>query len=187
MWKYSKADLYRYTGKTDFKTFLKTWRSCPEYRTISYFRAAQHYPGRTFMGYFFRYLLKKCYYKFHINLFPESTVGEGLFVGHFSNVGISPFATVGKNFNIGQGANIGQANRGRLKGAPTIGDCVWVGPNAIVVGNIKIGNNVLIAPGAFVNFDVPDNSMVIGNPGVIKPSLNATEGYIKNKVEEITS
>lgn len=32
---------------------------------------------------------------------------------------------------------------------------------------VKIGNNVLIAPNAFVNFDVPDNSIVIGNPGQI--------------------
>ena len=32
-----------------------------------------------------------------------------------------------------------------------------------------IGNNVLIAPGAFVNFDVPENSIVIGNPGKIIP------------------
>lgn len=34
-------------------------------------------------------------------------------------------------------------------------------------GGVKIGNNVLIAPNAFVNFDVPDNSIVIGNPGQI--------------------
>ena len=36
-------------------------------------------------------------------------------------------------------------------------------------GGVKIGNNVFIAPGAFVNFDVPDNSIVIGNPGKIIP------------------
>ena len=39
--------------------------------------------------------------------------------------------------------------------------------NATVCGNVHIGNNVEIAAGAFVNFDVPDNSIVIGNPGVI--------------------
>lgn len=32
---------------------------------------------------------------------------------------------------------------------------------------MKVGNNVLIAPGAFCNFDVPDNCIVIGNPGQI--------------------
>ena len=44
---------------------------------------------------------------------------------------------------------------------PTIGDNVFMGRNSIVIGNVNIGNDVLIAPGAFVNFDVPDNSIVI--------------------------
>ncbi len=42
-----------------------------------------------------------------------------------------------------------------------------------------IGNNVLIAPGAFVNFDVPDNSIVIGNPGqIVARSESPTSKYI---------
>ena len=53
-----------------------------------------------------------------------------------------------------------------------------MGANSIVVGGVRIGNNVLIAPGAFVNFDVPDNSVVIGNPGVIKPQNSSpTDKY----------
>jgi serine O-acetyltransferase len=50
------------------------------------------------------------------------------------------------------------------------------------VGNIKIGNNVLIAPNAYVNFDVPENSVVIGNPAQITTNLNATQGYINHKI-----
>ena len=41
---------------------------------------------------------------------------------------------------------------------------------------------MLIAPGAYVNFDVPDNSLVIGNPGRIIGKDNPTEMYINNKV-----
>lgn len=37
----------------------------------------------------------------------------------------------------------------------------------MIVGAIEIGDDVLIAPGAFVNFDVPAHSLVIGNPGII--------------------
>ena len=51
--------------------------------------------------------------------------------------------------------------------------------NAVIIGNCKIGNNVLIAPGAFVNFDVPDNSIVIGNPGkIISRDSSPTAKYI---------
>lgn len=43
----------------------------------------------------------------------------------------------------------------------------------------RIGNNVLIAPGAFINFDVPDNSIVIGNPGqIIRKDISPTKKYI---------
>ena len=50
--------------------------------------------------------------------------------------------------------------------------------NATVVGNVTIGDDVLIAPGAFVNFDVPSHSVVIGNPAQIHHKENATEGYV---------
>lgn len=73
---------------------------------------------------------------------------------------------------------IGQENRGPRKGCPVIGDYVFMGANATIVGNIKIGSDVLIAPNSFVNCDVPDHSIVFGNACIIKTKMNATEGYI---------
>lgn len=96
---------------------------------------------------------------------------------------INPKAKIGKNCNIAQGVTIGQQNRGKNEGFPEIGDEVWIGPNAVIVGGIKIGNNVLVAPNSFVNFDVPDNCVVMGNPAQMTPKDSATEGYINNKIE----
>lgn len=48
---------------------------------------------------------------------------------------------------------------------PVNGDRCRIGTNAVIVGNVKIGSDVLIAPLTFVNSDVPDHRMVIGNPG----------------------
>lgn len=95
---------------------------------------------------------------------------------------INPKTVIGKNVNIHKGATIGQENRGSRKGAPTIGDDVWIGINAMIVGNVTIGNDVLIAPLAYVNFDVPDHSVVLGNPGRIIHKDDATEGYINKRV-----
>jgi len=76
---------------------------------------------------------------------------------------------------------------GKKKGVPTIGDNVFMGRNSIIIGNVNIGHNVLIAPGAFVNFDVPDNSIVIGNPGQIIPQNSSpTEKYIVYPVENFS-
>ena len=52
-----------------------------------------------------------------------------------------------------------------------------MGANSIVIGGVSIGDYVLIAPGAFVNFDVPSNSIVIGNPGKIIHADRPTDKY----------
>ena len=52
----------------------------------------------------------------------------------------------------------------------------------MIVGAVTIGNNVLIVPNSYVNFDIPSNSVVMGNPAKIIPTTNATEGYINRKV-----
>ena len=70
----------------------------------------------------------------------------------------------------------------KRKGAPRIGDEVWIGVNATVVGGIKVGSDVLIAPNSYVNCDVPDHSIVLGNPCRIIARDNATECYINRKI-----
>ena len=120
--------------------------------------------------------------KTQITLPRETEAGPGLYIGHYGRLIVSPDAKIGKNVNLSTGITIGAANRGSKKGAPVIGDEVWIGTNAVIVGHVTIGNDVMIAPGAFVNFDVPAHSVVVGNPGVIHAKENATEGYINGKV-----
>lgn len=62
-----------------------------------------------------------------------------------------------------------------------IGNRVWIGTNAVIVGKITVGSNVLIAPNSYVNFDVPDNPIVIGNPAKIIYRKDVIEGYINRK------
>lgn len=95
---------------------------------------------------------------------------------------INQNATIGRNLNIHKGVVIGQANRGSRKGSPTIGDRVWIGINSAIVGNVTIGDDVLIAPNSFVNVDIPSHSVVFGNPCIIKHKDWATEGYVNNIV-----
>lgn len=110
-------------------------------------------------------------------------IGEGLYIGHAYNITINGSAKLGKNINIHKGVTIGQENRGKRKGIPTIGDNVWIGINATIVGAVSIGSDVLIAPNSYVNCDIPDHSIVFGNPCIIKHRENATENYINNKVD----
>ena len=112
----------------------------------------------------------------------RAEIGPGLYIGHPYGITVNPNAKIGKNCNIHKGVTIGQENRGKRKGAPTIGDCVWIGVNSTIVGKITIGDDVLIAPNSYVNCDVPSHSIVYGNPCVIKSNAHATEGYINNPI-----
>jgi len=53
--------------------------------------------------------------------------------------------------------------------APSIGNNVDIGAGAKLLGNIKIGNDVVIGANAVVLVDVPDHSLAVGVPAVIKP------------------
>lgn len=118
----------------------------------------------------------------HVELSAQTQIGAGLYFGHAYCITINPEAVLGKNINLHKGVTIGQENRGLRKGVPVIGDNVWIGVNATIVGAIKIGNDVLIAPNTYVNCDIPDHSVVLGNPCIIKHRDNATEGYINRAI-----
>ena len=109
-------------------------------------------------------------------------IGPGLFLVHAFCITVNPNCKIGRNVNLHKGVTIGQENRGDRAGCPTLGDCVWIGVNSTVVGKVTIGNNVVIAPNTFVNFDVPSDSIVVGNPAKIIRDLKATDAYINRKV-----
>lgn len=116
----------------------------------------------------------------HVEISHKTCIGGGLYIGHAYAITINMDAVLGENINIHKGVTIGQENRGRRRGVPHIGNRVWIGINAVIVGNITVGDDVLIAPNAYVNCDIPSHSIVLGNPCRIHRRDDATEKYIEN-------
>ena len=110
-------------------------------------------------------------------------IGKGLYLGHPYNITVGGGVKIGNNVNLSKGCTLGMENRENRRGVPVIGNHVVIGINATVVGRITIGDDVFIAPNSFVNFDVPDHSVVVGNPGVIHRKKDATLAYINFSVE----
>lgn len=131
---------------------------------------------------FRRFMLFRYSRKYGLEISPTAKIGKGLYLGHPYNITVGGDALIGNNVNLNKGCTIGRENRGKRAGIPTIGDCVFVGINATIVGNIHIGNDVFIAPNSFVNIDVPNHSVVVGNPAVIHPKEGATDSYINFRV-----
>ncbi len=121
-----------------------------------------------------------------------STVSKHALIGHFGNV-IGPGCTIldgavitngvtlGKGCLINPHGSISHDSRlgdfvemspgARVTGSCTIGDFCVLGTNAVVLPNVTLGRNVIVGAGAVVTKDVPDNSLVVGIPGLIKKTL----------------
>lgn len=96
---------------------------------------------------------------------PPNTVGEGLTIWHWGPIIINPAARIGSNCTINPMVVVGHKTQG--KGAPQIGDNVFIGAGAKIIGNITIGDNVTIAPNAVVVKDIPSNVVVGGVPATV--------------------
>ena len=173
-----KKDLYRYYGGKE--PFVRRLFRPMEIKYIRVLRKCQAAKG--VLKLYYRMRLWALSEKTQIQIHPRAQIGEGFYIGHYGRLIVGPDAKLGRNVNIATGVTIGQENRGKRKGSPTIGNNVWIGTNAVVVGNIIVGDDVLIAPLSYVNFDVPAHSIVVGNPGRIIPRENATEAYIERTV-----
>jgi serine O-acetyltransferase len=100
-----------------------------------------------------------------IEISRRAKIGPGLCVGHFGGITVSPHAVIGANCSLSQSVTIGVSGEGEQRGAPVIGDDVYIGPGARLFGAIRIGHNVKIGANAVVHRDIPDNAVVALDPG----------------------
>jgi len=175
------ADLYRHFELRGARGLIKGL-SYPGFRYTYLFRKVTLSKSGSVSRIVYRILLKHYRFRYGFEINSDARIGEGFYLAsHCSTVVIGP-VTIGKNCNVGHSVTKGRGIAGAKMGRPTIGDNVWIGTGAVIVGKIQIGNNVLVAPNSFVNFDVPDHSIVIGSPGKIIVKDNPTKDYINYRV-----
>ncbi len=177
------TDLYRYEGRADALAFVKHFLLSPGFTYTFYMRLSAYLavkqPRFVFLPLYIlaRILLRHYAYKFLIFVPFNTRIGPGFYIGHCGNIQVNPSACVGRNCNISQGVSLGQANRGKRKGTPVIGDNVYIGPGAQIVGAVQIGNNVAIGANCVVTRDAEDLAVVAGVPGQTL-SYEGSVGYI---------
>ena len=185
MKEYIKKDLFRYEGMKchSLKTQLRYLLVTPGFQ---YSWCLRHASNASYLlsQIMWKILLRMLMYMYGIQIPHTVKLGEGLRIGHWGTIIVNPNCVIGKNFSIGPGCLIGSA-KGKRSGVPTIGDNVILTANCMIVGGVEIGDDVLIGPGAFVNFNVPKNSIVIGNPGkIINRDASPTRPYNVYPIED---
>jgi len=124
-----------------------------------------------------RRMLTHYTYKFGISIPFETTIGSGFYIGHFGGIVVNEGSVIGKNCNISHGVTLGEAQRGEKKGCPVVGDNVYIGPGAKIVGAVRVGNHAAIGANCVVTKDVPDHAVVVGIPGRVI-SEEGSAGYV---------
>lgn len=124
----------------------------------------------------------RCSRKFGLEFSEASECGHGLLLSHPYNITVGVGVKLGDNVNLSKGCTLGNVRTGARAGSPKLGNCVFVGVNATVIGGVSIGDDVVIAPNAFVDFDVPAHSVVVGNPGTIHHKADATKDIILSRI-----
>lgn len=108
---------------------------------------------------------------------PCDVIGPGLSIVHYGTIVISQGCKIGSNCRIHAGVNIG-ANGGEFEAA-RIGNNVYIGPGAKIIGKIDIGDGVVIGANAVVNKDVPSGVTVGGIPAKVISNNNSDNHLIK--------
>ena len=121
--------------------------------------------------YYNRYLHKKLMTKYNASIpYIVDIAGRPAYPHGIAGIFISANATIGKGCTIFHQVTIGSNTLGSSKGngAPKIGDNVFIGCGAKIIGGVTIGNNVRIGANCVVVEDIPDNStVVLGKPRII--------------------
>jgi serine O-acetyltransferase len=120
------------------------------------------------VGLFFRKFVE-VFTSVHIDVHAE--IGPGFVIHSVYAINLGK-TKIGRNFTIATGCLISHACRG-------IGDDVYFGPGAKLVGDAKIGSNVVIAANSLVLTDVRDNMMVMGVPARIKLPGGRPQRFLK--------
>jgi serine O-acetyltransferase len=99
-----------------------------------------------------------------IGIPAECEIGEGLYIGHFGGIILSRDCRIGHNCSIAQNVTLGTGGAGESRGAPTIGNRVFIGTHSVIVGRISIGEDAMICAGSVVMRNVAPRAVVVGNP-----------------------
>jgi serine O-acetyltransferase len=165
LWEYWKSDYRRYFnyGAKRLTILLLTpgFIYCFYMRLCKYLKVSKYHVPLYPFYLLFRIVLIHYEYKFGIQIPYITKIGYGLYIGHFGTIVVHPQSVIGNNVNLSQGITIGLKG----SGVPTIGNDVYLGPGAKVIGHIKIGNNAAIGANCVVTKDVQDNAIVVGVPG----------------------
>jgi serine O-acetyltransferase len=168
MMKDIRADAFRILGRTSGGAILGLAMSKRTFRPVLTLRFCQWSAGR------FRplHLLARLLHRWTqamagMDLPSTLRAGPGLLLVHGWGIVVNKDCQIGSNVTLFNGVVLGRKDTltaaGRATAYPIVGNDVWIGPHAVVIG-VKVGDGAIVGPGSVVTKDVPPRCVVAGNP-----------------------
>jgi serine O-acetyltransferase len=166
--KYVAADLYRASGKTSLAGALSAAVARRTFRPVLTLRLCQwarRLPRPVQLPLLLLHRWSQA--AAAMDLPHTLDAGPGLLIVHGWGLVVNWKAKIGSNVTLFNGVVIGQkdtiAADGRQTRYPVVGNDVWIGAHAVVIG-VTVGDGAIIGPGSIVTKDVPPGCIVAGNP-----------------------
>jgi serine O-acetyltransferase len=176
------ADQFRYEGGRGWRDFWKQWCAESGFRftfvmRLCTFLRAQWW-SRWVIYHLFRCWHRHLQVKYGTYVSFESKIGPGLYLGHPCCIVVNTRTVIGHDCTLSHGVTLGQTNkRSKIPGCPIIGDRVYLGCGAKILGGITIGDDAAVAPNSVVIKDVAPGTVVSGIPA-LPISSKGSSGYV---------
>lgn len=164
------ADMLPYQHVVKGKRFCGYYRIFPGFRFTCWLRIHEATAGRKALRLLASVAgrrLRRLSLLTGIQINPGTCIGKGLYIPHHGTIVVNPGSTIGEKCYLSHNVTIGKAHTGKRAGVPKIGNDVFIGTGAVLLGRIRVGNNAFIGANAVVIDDVPDDVFVAGAPAKI--------------------
>jgi serine O-acetyltransferase len=172
--------MYRYKGARGVRGLLRTYLGHYGFRVTFWVRTATYLHAVKLLRPLYWLalaILWRCQLKYGVLIPHDTAIGPGLYIGHCGGIIVHEAATLGVNCSLSHGVTIGKLSRGERIGCPTIGDEVYIGPGAKVLGRIRVGSRAAIGANAVVISDIHEDQVVVGVPARVV-STKGSQGYV---------
>lgn len=118
----------------------------------------------------------------------DTQIGKNLQLQHGHGLVVNHKTQIGENCILRNSTTIGNKKLadGSFSAAPKIGNNVDIGANVVIIGAITVGDNAVIGAGSVVIKDVPEGSVVVGNPARVIRQVNTPSSFLNNPLEIIS-
>lgn len=176
-----QADLYRYDGAKGGKAAVSAFFAEPGFRLTTLLRICRYLRssrwGRWGFYHFVRFWLRSLTIRLGVYIDPDTEIGPGLFIAHPCGIVINRRCRIGADLTLSQNVTLGRKSRPPNEGCPGFGDRVYIGPGAVVIGAVTVGDDSAIGANCVVTKEVPQGAVVVGVPARMV-SDRGSAGYV---------